>query len=202
MNQFVATLTGICFCLSLSLNPVAAEEKGATKKEGKEVKVETDVVKLKNLKLKVPKTWEKAKSSSSMRLATYQVKPVEGEQDKAELTVFNFPNQDIKQNIDRWVSQFQATGRKAKTTKGTCSTGEYYLVEASGIFKKPDPNSPPFLRKTTDAPDYRMLGVILPVEGSGMYFLKLTGPDKTVHAQAKAFRASFGGDLKNETELK
>ena len=195
--------TSICLCLALLLSAqIARAEKDTATKKTKEVKVETKAVKLKGLAFKFPKTWVKAENSSRMRLATYHVKPVDGEKDKAELTVFNFPNQDVKQNIDRWVGQFQSKERKAKTTRGKCSTGEYYLVEASGTFKKPVPGSPPRFGKTTDAPDYRMLGVILPVEGKGMYFLKLAGPDKTVKAQAKSFRGTFGGNKKEETELK
>ena len=73
--------------------------------------------------------------------------------------------------------------------------GEYYLAELSGTYKKPD--GPPFLQRTKDAPGYRMLAVMIPAEG-GVYFLKLTGPDKTVAAQAKAFRRMFGADVKTE----
>ena len=203
MKYHVAALFGVCLCLSLTTTNAQADKKESDANKAKEAKVETLVVKIAGLELKLPKTWQKkAESARSIRKATYEVKPVKGETDKAELTMFNFPNQDIKQNIDRWVGQFQSKGRKSTTTKGKCSTGEYYLVDASGIFKKPVPGSPPRLGKTTDAPGYRMLAVILPVEGKGMYFLKLTGPEKTVAAQAKAFRGSFGGNKKEETELK
>ncbi len=45
------------------------------------------------------------------------------------------------------------------------------------------------------------MGVILAVEGKGNYFLKMTGPDKTVSGAASAFRESFGGDAGNEKPL-
>jgi hypothetical protein len=201
MKYHVARVFGVCLCLSLTTANARADENDT--KKAKDANVETLVVKIDGLELKLQKTWQKkAESARSMRKATYEVKPVKGETDKAELAVFNFPNQDIKQNVDRWVGQFQSKGRKSTTTKGKCSTGEYYLVDTSGIFKKPVPGTPPFQRKTTDAPGYRMLAVILPVKGKGMYFLKLTGPEKTVTAQAQAFRRSFGGKKKEESEFK
>ena len=46
-----------------------------------------------------------------------------------------------------------------------------------------------------------MLGVILELEDKGVYYLKLTGPDATIKAQADAFRKSFGGDAKSETDF-
>jgi hypothetical protein len=47
-----------------------------------------------------------------------------------------------------------------------------------------------------------MQGVMLTLKGSGNYFFKLTGPDKTVAAQADPFRASFGAKAAGETEYK
>ena len=197
-----ATLA-VCLCLTLSTVTFAAPQKAAASKEKKmDKKVETKDVKVKNLTLKVPTTWEAKKSSSRMRLATYQVKPVEGEKDNAELTVFNFANQGIKANVDRWVGQFSAEGRKTKVSKGSCSTGEYYFVDITGTFKKPKPGAPPFGGEKIDAPNYRMYGVVLPVKGDGMYFLKLTGPTKTVAAQAKSMRGTFGGKKAKEKEHK
>ena len=58
------------------------------------------------------------------------------------------------------------------------------LVEISGTYKKPI--GPPIAGKTEDAPGSRALSVIIAVPEKGNYFLKLTGLDKTVAAQAKA----------------
>jgi gluconolactonase len=43
-----------------------------------------------------------------------------------------------------------------------------------------------------------MIGVILSVENKGNYFLKLTGPDKTVAEAADDVRLMIGGDVKQE----
>jgi gluconolactonase len=42
--------------------------------------------------------------------------------------------------------------------------------------------------------------VLLTVQGGGNYFIRMTGPDKTVKAQADAFRDSFGAKASGETE--
>jgi gluconolactonase len=43
-----------------------------------------------------------------------------------------------------------------------------------------------------------MLGVIVVLKNEEVYFLKLTGPDATVKAQADALRKTFGGNSASE----
>ena len=45
-----------------------------------------------------------------------------------------------------------------------------------------------------------MLGVIYQVKGKDVYFLKLTGPDATIKAQADALRATFGAKVEGEED--
>ena len=47
-----------------------------------------------------------------------------------------------------------------------------------------------------------MLAVVLMVKDKGNYFLKLTGPQKTVAAASEALRVAIDADLKKEAELK
>lgn len=157
-------------------------------------------VKLKDLTLKVPETWKSVPSASSMRLATYSVPAAEGDKEEGELSVFNFGGGggDVASNLSRWIGQFGGEGRSSKVTKGKSGDNEYYLADISGTYNKPV--GPPILRKTESAPGYRMLAAIVVLEEKGVYYLKLTGPDATIKAQADAFRASFGGDAKSETD--
>lgn len=157
-------------------------------------------VKLKDLTLKVPETWKSVPSASSMRLATYSVPAAEGDKEEGELSVFNFGGGggDVASNLSRWIGQFGGEGRSSKVTKGKAGDNEYYLADISGTYNKPV--GPPILRKTESAPGYRMLAAIVVLEEKGVYYLKLTGPDATIKAQADAFRASFGGDAKSETD--
>jgi gluconolactonase len=162
---------------------------------------ETKDTKVKDITLTVPASWKQVEPSNNFRLAQFEIAAVEGDKESAELTIFNFASGGgVKANLDRWIGQFYPTERKAKTTSGKSKLGEYVIVNVSGTFKKPI--GPPRLRKTEPMKDARMLGVILAVEGKGNYFLKLTGPNKTVTKTATAFRASFGGKESGEKPFK
>ena len=159
------------------------------------------------LTLTVPATWSEQKSSSNMRLATFQAGPADGDKDPAELTVFRFSAQSVKANVNRWEDQFVSTGRTSKVTKGNRGNEDYFFVDISGTFKKnaSPPGTPPFLQKKSNVPGYRMLGAIIPAKDSAsgqevMYFLKMTGPTKTVTAEVEHFRSAFGGNKQSEKE--
>lgn len=157
-------------------------------------------VKAQDLTLKVPSSWKQQQPSNNLRLAQFTIPPVEGDNEEAELVVFPPFGGTAAQNIERWIAQFQADGRKVKMHQGKSDQGAYIIVELAGTYKKPD--GPPFLRKTKPTPGYRMVAVILTPEGGGNYFLKVTGPDKTVQGATSAFRSSFGADADKEEEYK
>ncbi|MDG2285614.1 MAG: hypothetical protein P8N43_08805 [Alphaproteobacteria bacterium] len=160
----------------------------------------TDVT-LRALTLKVPADWKKSAKPSSMRLATFDIAAAEKDGRAAELAIYNFPGGggSVEANISRWIGQFESKGRASKVTVGKAGTHDYYFIEVSGTYNQPV--GPPIRRQTKAFPGSRMLGVILTMD-SGVYFLKMTGPDKTVEAQADALRMSFGGDGASEKEAK
>lgn len=155
-------------------------------------------VKVKDITLEVPAGWKQSPASNKLRLAQFDIPPVEGDKESAELVISSFGGGGggIEANVRRWIDQFEADGRKAKLTTGKSPQGEYVLVDLQGTYKMPV--GPPFLRQTKPMPGARMLSVILQVEKSGNYFLKLTGPEATVSSQADALRASFGANAKEE----
>ena len=157
---------------------------------------ETVEVDFDGLKLSAPKSWQKQQPASNLRLGQFAIPAVEGDAEPSELAIFPPFGGTVQQNIDRWVAQFENEGRTAKSTQGECPQGKYVFVELSGTYKKP--NGPPFLQQTKPAPGYKMLGVILTSKSGGNYFLKLTGPQKTVTANAEAFRKSFQADASQE----
>ncbi|MFV0443645.1 MAG: SMP-30/gluconolactonase/LRE family protein [Planctomycetaceae bacterium] len=165
----------------------------AEKPAADSVKVELD-----GLTLNVPKSWEQQKPSSNLRLGQFAVKPVEGDTEMSELAVFPPFGGSVRQNVDRWIQQFDGQGREMKATQGECPQGKYVLVELTGTYKKPF--GPPFLQQTQPAANYKMLGVILSKPDGGNYFLKLTGPKATIAAAATSFRQSFGGNADKETK--
>lgn len=95
----------------------------------------------------------------------------------------------MRANIDRWVGQFAEKGRTAKESKGTSANGAYDLVSVTGTYNKPV--GPPIMRKSQPTPNQRMLAAMVQT-AKGNYFIKFTGPEKTLNAAEKAFMDSFG----------
>lgn len=199
--RFTSAITA-CLSVSFLVPSVFADEvkktESAAVQEAKEIG--TREVKLKDLTLKLPMTWEEQKSASSMRLGTYSIPAVKGDEEPAELAVFNFGGGGgtVSDNLDRWIKQFSGDGKTVKVTKGKAGENEYFIADIAGTYNKPV--GPLVLQKTEPAENYRMLGAIVVLEGKGVYFLKLAGPDATVKAQAKMFRESFMGDVAKETD--
>lgn len=159
---------------------------------------ETADVKIKDLKLKVPAEWKQEEPSNNLRLAQFKIDPVKGDKDAAEMVVSSFGGGGggVDANLSRWAKQFPPEGRKVKVTKGASPQGTYYVSDISGTFNKPD--GPPLAGKTKPMAGYRSVSVILQVPDSAVYFLKLTGPEKTVAAATDSLRNSFGGDAEKE----
>jgi gluconolactonase len=155
-------------------------------------------VKLKDLTLQLPKSWAESDVKNSMRLATYEIPAAAGDKEKGELTVSTFPGGGggVDANLARWIDQFDGKGRMTVVKKGQAGENQYYIAEISGTYKKPV--GPPILRKSEPAAGFRMLAVIVVLKNEEVYFLKLTGPDATVKAQAEALRRTFGGKSDSE----
>ena len=187
-------------CVTVALTSTARADEKAAKETGEKAAAETVEVKLKDLTLKLPKSWAQSDVVNSMRLATYDIPAVEGDEGKGELAVSTFGGDGggVGPNIERWVGQFEADGREVTVKQGKVGETVYHVADISGTYLKPV--GPPILRKSEPTKGQRMLGVIVQLKGKGVYFLKLTGPDKTVKAQAEALRASFGAKSEGEED--
>ena len=126
--------------------------------------------------LKVPASWKQSEPTNRLRLAQFEIPAAEGDQESAELAIFSFGGGGVQANIDRWIGQFDAEGRKSKVTSGKADLGQYVFVDVTGTYMKPV--GPPILRKTEPMPGARMLAVILAVEGvdAGLPDIEVTGP--------------------------
>lgn len=177
-----------------------AEEKteDASRKNQKNTEKTVDV-KVGELDLKLPASWKQSDATLPMRLATFDVPASNGDKENGEFVISSFPGGGggVDANISRWIGQFSAEGREAVVRQGKAGDNDYFIVNISGTYMKPV--GPPILRKTKETPGQRMIGVILNLDGKGVYFLKLTGPDATIAAQVDAVRASFGGQPDDET---
>lgn len=176
-----------------------AEEKteDASRKNQKNTEKTVDV-KVGELDLKLPASWKQSDATLPMRLATFDVPAGNGDKENGEFVISSFPGGGggVDANISRWIGQFSAEGREAVVRQGKAGDNDYFIVNISGTYMKPV--GPPILRKTKETPGQRMIGVILNLDGKGVYFLKLTGPDATIAAQVDAVRASFGGQPDDE----
>ncbi|MFT5121670.1 MAG: hypothetical protein ACI9TH_003443 [Kiritimatiellia bacterium] len=152
---------------------------------------ETKAVKAGDLSLNIPSTWTQEETTSNMRLAQFVV-PGAAEGEQADLVIYYFgaaSGGGVKANIDRWVGQFAEAGRASKETKGTSANGPFDLVSVTGTYNKPV--GPPIMRKTAPTPGQQMLAAIVQTD-NGNYFLKFTGPEKTLKIREKEFLDSFG----------
>ena len=153
------------------------------------------------LTMKVPVGWKRGRPSSRMRKAQFSVPKAKGDDDDGELVVYYFGRNQgggVLANVQRWIGQFDSKDRTVKVLQGKVESGEYTIVDATGTYNKPI--GPPIQGRKKPTPGSRMLAVILPTS-EGHYFLKLTGPRKTISAAAEPYRRSFGGDASTEKEL-
>ena len=193
MRFFLLTSVVLCGSTVLASAADKAEKKDSPK---------TSTVTVDDLKLTVPSTWKQKKPSNRLRKAQFEVLGPKGEA-SAEVVVYEFAGGGggIGANIKRWISQFQAKGRKAKVTQGESPQGKYVMVDITGTYNQPI--GPPIRRMTKALPNARMLAVILGVtKVKKVYYLKFAGSSKTVTANAAAIRASIGADASKEKELK
>jgi gluconolactonase len=172
---------------------LAQEKKEAPKEELKTFEVRA-------IKLKIPGSWKEEQPSNNMRLAQFKPPAAEGDKPTAELVVSSFGGNGggVDQNLKRWIDQFTSEDRKVKMSSGECPQGKYYLSDITGTYLQ-SAGGPFAGGKKTPMPSYRSLSAVLETPENGVYFLRLTGPEKTVTAAAEAFRASFDADASKES---
>lgn len=136
-----------------------------------------------DLTFKTPDGWMSEPPSSPMRVAQYKLP---GEAGDASLVVFYFgqgQGGSVEDNFDRWIGQMQQTRDKAKTDKLTVNSMAVTLLDVSGTY------SGDMMGGTqTPIPNARMRAAVVETP-KGRYFIKLTGPEKTVTRWDDAFMA-------------
>jgi hypothetical protein len=139
----------------------------------------------------VPATWQSETPASRMRQAQYRVPATAGDGSDGECAVFYFgPGQggDVQGNIMRWASQFSTAGGGPPAPEvSTLEAGGQTVtrVEVSGAYT-PSPMSMSGAPGGGPQPDYRLFGAIIPGPDAH-WFIKCTGPEKTMEANRDAF---------------
>src|SRR5262245_13871256 len=150
------------------------------------------------LTFNAPATWKSVPTSSSMRVAQYALPHATGDTEDAELVLYYFGGSggSVEANIERWLGQMQQPDGKpssamAKRESRTVNTLKVTLVDVSGTYVA---EMTPGAKERHNSPNFRLRAAVIETP-NGPYFIKLTGPAKTVAGADKTFE-QFLGSLK------
>jgi hypothetical protein len=131
------------------------------------------------------------KPTSDMRVAQYKLPKAEGDGEDALLVLYYFgkgQGGSAQANIDRWINQIkQPDGTpskdKAKTDTLTVNGLQVNTVDVTGNYSGGmSPDGAPADNKSI----YRLRAAVIDTP-KGSYFVKLTGPEKTVNRWDQAY---------------
>ena len=150
---------------------------------------ETRTVQADGLSFSVPKAWKSERPTSPMRKSQIKVEPVAGDTEPAEMYLVILSNKGggLDANVARWEGQFSGENGKPAKAKVETKKGkniEVTRVEIAGKFAGMGMPGQP---KQEAKPNTKLLGAIVMSSAGDGYFLKLTGPEKTVAALTKQF---------------
>jgi|SRR5436190_11046989 len=142
-----------------------------------------------------PPAWKTRPAASSMRVAEFVVPHADGDSEDAELVVYYFGTGagTVDANINRWIGQIQQTDGSATTDKAKRSTQtvnglKLTTVDASGTYVA---EMRPGATEHFNKPGFRLRAAVVDTP-RGPYYIKMTGPAKTVGAADAAFAAFLG----------
>lgn len=140
----------------------------------------------------LPQGWKRVEPSSSMRVAQANIAPVSGDTAAAEVIFFHFPGTggSADANIKRWQGQFKGPkGEPGEQVSkvDTMMAGLLGVVttDVSGTLLA---SAQMGMGAAKDLPNYRMIASVIETP-SGNWFIKVTGPQKTMAANQDKIRA-------------
>ena len=139
----------------------------------------------------VPSRWE-PQPPRMMRVATYLIPMVEGDDEPGECAVFFFgqgQGGSVDLNLQRWRDQFETeSGGPSSPAERKSNINDLAVTTVSLAGTYLASMGPMFQSGTAKKPGYKMLGAIIEAP-EGNVFLKLTGPEKTVLGAEGEFQA-------------
>jgi hypothetical protein len=137
-----------------------------------------------------PPAWKAVATTSSMRVAQFVLPRAAGDAADGELIVYYFGGSggSVDANVERWVGQMQqpdgrpskAVARRAtRTINGLAVT----LVDVAGTYVA---EVAPGSAARHNSPNFRLRAAVVET-ARGPYFIKLTGPAKTIAVHDAAF---------------
>ena len=190
LKTFIVIITLAFICISCSKGSVSGGPRSSASQTPSSSAPSSQLV-AGDVSYKVPEGWTVEKPTSEMRVAQYKLPKAAGDGEDALLVVYYFgPGQGgtTQANIDRWVNQVkQPDGSdskdQAKTETMTVNGLQVTTLDVKGTYSGGmSQDSTP-----KDANSiYRLRGAVIETP-KGSYFVKLTGPEKTVGHWDQAF---------------
>jgi hypothetical protein len=147
-----------------------------------------------------PPAWKTRPAASTMRVAEFVVPKAAGDAEDAELIVYFFGSVfgavagGVEANVDRWIGQMQqpdgsASKDKVRRETQTINGLKVTTVDLAGTYIA---EVRPGATERYNKPGFRLRAAVVETPG-GNYFVKMTGPAKTMagaDADFKKFMAS------------
>jgi hypothetical protein len=146
------------------------------------------------LSFTAPDGWRQTPGSSSMRVAEFTLPRAAGDAEDAQLIVYYFGGSggSVDANIKRWVAQMQQADGKpvadAKRVFRTVNGLAVTLVDVAGTYVA---ETAPGAGDRHNKPHFRLRAGVVATP-NGPYFIKLTGPEKTVTKWDHAYEQFVG----------
>ncbi|MEW6211199.1 MAG: hypothetical protein AB1631_22730 [Acidobacteriota bacterium] len=145
-----------------------------------------------SLKYSAPDGWKAEQPTSSMRVAQFLLPRAEGDAEDASLVLYYFQGGggSVQANLDRWVSQMQQpdgspSKEKSKTSTMKVAGMTVTVMDVSGTYTA---EMTPGAAERHNKSGYRMRAAVIETP-RGPYFVKLTGPEKTIARWDQSFDA-------------
>jgi hypothetical protein len=145
-----------------------------------------------------PQGWQKQPVVSSMRVAEFTLPRADGDSEDAVLVVYYFGGSggSVDANLQRWVGQMQQPDGKpsasvAKKETRTVNGLALTLLDVSGTYVA---ETAPGSTERHNKPNFRLRAGVIET-ANGPYFIKLTGPARTIAKWDRAFE-QFVASLK------
>ena len=139
-----------------------------------------------------PAAWKARPAASAMRVAEFVVPHAAADSEDAEAIIYYFGGSggSADANIERWIGQVQqpdgsASKDKAKRETRTINGMTVTLVDVSGTYVA---ELRPGSTERHNKPGFRVRAAVVETP-SGPYYVKMTGPAKTVAAADADFNA-------------
>jgi hypothetical protein len=143
------------------------------------------------LSFTAPPAWQARPAASTMRVAEFVVPKAPGDAEDAELIVYFFGGSGgtVDANIDRWIAQIQqpdgsASKDKARRDIQTINGLKVTMVDLTGTYVA---EVRPGATERHNKPDFRLRAAVIET-ARGPYYVKMTGPAKTMTAADADFK--------------